>query len=67
MNKTILYIILIVGLLGCQHNNDAKGQLFKGELFIKLVGVGFEIVEVKGEDGMSIIDRINEKSQSELS
>ena len=67
MVKNILSVLLFIGLLGCHNSSNPKCQLFKGELYIKLIGVGFnELVTFKGKDSTSIIDKINCKNINEL-
>lgn len=67
MNKTLLYVLLIIAITGCQNRPKTTDHLFQGELFIKLIRSSFDLVTEKGTDGHSIIDVINSKNIAELS
>ena len=67
MKQVVPFVFLVSILFGCNKSkNDRSDQLYKGELFIKLITLGSDFYTLEDENGISLYDKYSSIQDTSL-
>jgi len=66
MKYTVMSSIIMLALFGCQNNKTNQGELFYGEMFLKLIDFGAEVYTYPSKDGTTLANLYETTPETDL-